>query len=158
MTAPRNASVLTSKGASSDINISDRNLWVHLDETRMLGAQMHPQTSHAHSASSTRLYFCAFALVLSGGLLLENNFFVTMTVSWQSTSMPWICLLFRAVCAFFSVFPSTWAADSDNLRCGFNARSDSVKFPLEITKKCSLTNKKTRLSHRMLSYPVKAAL
>lgn len=68
------------------------------------------------------------------------------SVSWQSPFMPRMSLLFRAVCEFFSVLPSTWAADLNNLRHGFNARSDSVQFPLKPSKKRPLTNKETGLT------------
>lgn len=121
-------------------------MWVHLDETQDAGC------SDASSDFKCPLSFFCKALLLSTCIsfiwrssIRKQLFCDHDSVSWQSTSMPLISPLCRAVCEYFSVFPSTSAADSDNLKCGFNARSDSVQFSLEITKKCSLTNKKTRL-------------
>ena len=98
---------------------------------------------------STRLYLRPLALVLSGCLLLENNLIFypcdNDSVSWQSTFMPQMSLRFRVICVFFSVFPNTWAADLNNLSHGCKARSDSVQFPLKISKKYPVINKETGL-------------
>lgn len=113
----------------------------------MLGARMHPQTSQVCSASSARLYLHPLALDVSYQKTTDLCFYPcdNDSVSWQSTFMPRMSLLFRVVCEHFSVFPCTWAADWSNLRHGFNVRLDSVQFPLKMSKKCPLTNKETGL-------------
>lgn len=65
---PKNACfyIFTSKGALSDVNIWMEITMFSQMNSRILGAQMNPQTSQVCSAAFTRLYLCPLALVLFG--------------------------------------------------------------------------------------------